>query len=188
MEAATKKMEAAQKSGDPNQQMAAAMEGLGTMLGGGKRYEPLQLDALKPMLPESAAGLPRKGQSSERGGPPGLEMAKAQSEYGDGAGKSLRLEVTDTGGAAGLMGLAGWTMTQGEKEDGQRIERTRKEGSRFVHEKISKTGGDNELSIVVGNRFMVVAQGRGVSMDELKGAVATLDLNRLESMKEVGAK
>jgi hypothetical protein len=188
MEAATKKMEAAQKSGDPNQQMAAAMEGLGTMLGGGKRYEPLQLDALKPMLPESAAGLPRKGQSSERGGPPGLEMAKVESEYGDGGGKTLRLEVTDTGGAAGLMGLAGWTMTQGEKEDGQGIERTRKEGSRFVHERISKTGGENELSVVVGNRFMVVAEGRGVSIDELKKAVASLDLNKLESMKEVGAK
>ncbi len=41
MEEVGKKMEAAQKSGDPNAQMKAAMEGLGTVLGGGKRYEPL---------------------------------------------------------------------------------------------------------------------------------------------------
>jgi uncharacterized membrane protein len=188
MEEAGKKMEAAQKSGDANQQMAAAMEGLGTMLGGGKRYEPLALDVLKPMLPESVAGMPRKGQSSERGGPQGLEMAKAQSEYGDGASKSVRLEITDTGGAAGLMGLAGWAMAQGEKENDSRIERTRKEGDRLVHEKISKTGGSNELSIILGNRFMVEAQGRGVTMDELKAVVAGLDLKRLESMKDTGAK
>jgi len=188
MEAASKKMEAAQKSGDPSQLMAAATEGLGAMLGGGKRYEPLQLDALKPMLPESLAGLPRKGQSSERGGPPGLEMAKAQSEYGDAGGRSVRVELTDTGGAAGLMGLAGWAMVQSEKEDDRRIERSRKEGGRFVHETISKTGGDHKYSVIVGNRFVVDARGRGVSIDELKGAVASLDLGKLESMKETGAK
>jgi len=188
MEEAGRKMEAAQKSGDPNAQVAAAMEGLGTMLGGGKRYEPVALDVLKPLLPESVAGLPRKGQSSERGGVPGLEMSKAESEYGDAGGKYVRLEVTDTGGAAGLMGIAGWAMVQGEKEDDRRIERTRKEGDRLVHEKISKTGGQNEFSVIVGNRFMVEAEGRGVSIDELKGAVAALDLRKLESMKESGPK
>jgi hypothetical protein len=188
IEEANQKMDAAQKSGDPNKQMAAAMEGMGTILGGGKRYEPLALDVLKPLLPETAAGLPRKGQSSERGGVPGLEMSKAQSEYGDAGGKFVRLEVTDTGGAAGLMGLAGWAMVQSEKEDGNRIERTRKEGDRFIHERISKTGGENEFSVVVGNRFMVDARGRGVSIDELKGAVASLDLKKLESMKDSGPK
>ena len=188
MEEVNQKMDAAQKSGDPNKQMAAAMEGMGTILGGGKRYEPLALDVLKPLLPETAAGLPRKGQSSERGGVPGLEMSKAQSEYGDAGGKFVRLEVTDTGGAAGLMGLAGWAMVQSEKEDGNRIERTRKEGDRFVHERISKTGGENEFSVIVGNRFMVDARGRGVSIDELKGAVASLDLKKLESMKDSGPK
>jgi len=188
IEEAGRKMEAAQKSGDPNAQVAAAMEGLGTMLGGGKRYEPVALDVLKPLLPESVAGLPRKGQSSERGGVPGLEMSKAESEYGDAGGKYVRLEVTDTGGAAGLMGIAGWAMVQGEKEDDRRIERTRKEGDRLVHEKISKTGGQNEFSVIVGNRFMVEAEGRGVSIDELKGAVAALDLRKLESMKESGPK
>jgi hypothetical protein len=115
-------------------------------------------------------------------------MAKAQSEYGDAGGRSVRVELTDTGGAAGLMGLAGWAMVQSEKEDDRRIERSRKEGGRFVHETISKTGGDNKYSVIVGNRFVVDARGRGVSIDELKGAVASLDLNRLESMKEVGAK
>lgn len=188
MEAVNKKMEEAQKSGDPNKQMAAAMEGVGTVLGGGKRYEPVAIDMLKPLLPESVGGLPRKGQNSERGGVPGLEMSKAQSEYSDGAGKSVTLEVTDTGGAAGLMGLAGWAMVQSEKENDRGIERTRKEGDRFVHERISKTGGSHEFSVIVGSRFIVNARGSGMSFDEVKGAAGAVNLAKLESMKDAGPK
>jgi len=187
MEEVNKKMEAAEKSGDQQAQMKAAMEGLGTVFGGGKRYEPVQLDALKPLVPESLGGLARKGQSSERGGIPGLAMSKVQGEYGDGQSKSIHLEITDTGGAAGLMGMAGWMGVQGEKENDSGIERTRKEGDRLVHEKISKTGGQNEFSVVIGNRFIVEAKGRGVSIDELKSAVASIGLGKLESMKEAGA-
>ena len=189
MEAASKKMEAAQKSGDPGKQVAAAMEGLGTVLGGGKRYEPVAVDTLKPLLPETVAGLRKTGSSAERGGMPGLEMARAETEYGDeGGGKRLKLEVVDTGGAGGLMGIAGWAMVQGDKEDANGIERTRKEGSRLVHERISKTGGENEFTVVVGNRFVVSAEGRGVTIDDLRKAANAVDLGRLESMKEQGAK
>ena len=85
MEEVGKKMEAAQKSGDPNAQMKAAMEGLGTVLGGGKRYEPVALDVLKPIAPESFAGLPRKGRVRSAAGIAGLEMSKVESEYGDDA-------------------------------------------------------------------------------------------------------
>lgn len=187
MDEVNKKMEAAQKSGDPNAQMQAAMQGLGTVLGGGKRYEPLPLDALKPLTPESLGGLPRKKQSSERGGIAGLEISKVEAQYGEGA-KNIRIEITDTGGAAGLMGLAGWLNVQGEKENDQMVERTRKDGDRLVHEKISKTGGENEFTVVIGNRFIVEARGHGVSIDQLKSAVGALDTGKLESMKEAGAK
>ncbi len=183
-----RKMEAAQKSGDQQAQMKAAMEGLGAVLGGGKRYEPLALDSLKPFAPESLGGLARTAHNSERGGMAGLEIAKVEADYGDGAQKSIRLEIVDTGGAAGLMGLAGWANLQGEKENQRSIERTRKEGDRLVHEKISKTGGANEVAMVLGNRFIVEAKGRGMTFDELKSALASLNLGKLEAMKEMGAK
>ena len=187
MEEAGKKMEAAQKSGDPNAQMKAAMETMGTVLGGGKRFEPVAIDQLKPFTPESFAGLPRKSQSAEKGGPAGLQVSKAEAHYGDGAGKSVSLEVTDTGGAAGLMGLAGWMNVQGEKETDSYVEHTRKEGSRMVHERVSKHGGENELTLVLGDRFIVEARGQGVSIDAIKSAVGSLDLAKLESMRDAGA-
>ncbi len=188
MEAVGRKMEAAQQSGDPNAQMKAAMEGLGTMLGGGKRFEPVSLDQLKPLVPESFAGLPRTEQGSERGGPAGLQMAKAEARYGDGAGRRVELVVTDTGGAGGLLGLAGWMNVQGERERNGRVERTRREGDRTIHEEISKGGsGANEFTVVLGDRFIVSAKGRGVAFEDLKSGVASLDLGRLESMKNAGA-
>ena len=68
MEEAGRKMEAAQKSGDPNRQMQAATEGLGAVLGGGKRFEPVGIEVLKPLVPEKFAGLPRTSQSAEKRG------------------------------------------------------------------------------------------------------------------------
>ena len=183
---ANRKMEAAQKSGDTKAQMAAATELVGAALGGGKRFEPVGIEVLKPLVPEKFAGLPRTSQGAEKGGMAGLQISKAEARYGDGSGQEVELEVTDTGGASGLMGLAGWMNVQGEREDGSRIERTRKEGSRMVHEEVSKTGGDNEYTVVLADRFIVSARGQGVAIDSLRSAVGSLDLAKLESMKGAG--
>ena len=183
MEEANKRMEAAQKSGDQKQQMEAAMGALGTALSGGKGVEPVQLDALKPILPATFASLPQKSTSSDRSGVPGLMVAKAEASYGDSSGKSVDLEVVDTGGAAGLMGLASWMGIQGEHEDANRREVTRKDGNRLVHEEVSKTGGRNKFSVVLADRFVVSAEGRGVDIDTLKSGVASLDLGKIESLK-----
>jgi hypothetical protein len=183
MEEANKKMEAAQKSGDQKAQMEAAMGALGTALSGGKGVEPVQLDALKPILPATFAGLPQKSTSSERSGVPGLMVAKAQASYGDDSGKNVNVEVVDTGGAAGLMGLASWMGIQGEREDANHREVTRKEGDRLVHEEVSKTGGRNKLSVVLADRFVVSAEGRGVDINALKSGVAALDLGKVAALK-----
>ena len=183
MEEAGKKMEAAEKSGDPNKQMEAALGALGTALSGGKGVEPVQLDQIKPFVPESFAGLPRTSTRSERSGAAGFMVAKAEGSYGDASGKRVDLEVVDTGGMAGLMGLASWAGIQGEKETDDRLERTRKEGNRMVHEEVSKRGGRNKFALVLADRFVVSARGDGVDINTLKSAVASLDLGKLESLK-----
>jgi hypothetical protein len=185
MEEANRKMEAAQKGGDAGQQMEAAMGALGTVLSGGKAVEPLQLDALKPYAPETFAGLPRTGQSSDRSGVAGLMVAKVDSDYGDGSGKRVRLEVMDTGGAAGLMSIAGWAAAGvgSEREDDSHKERFLREGDRVIHEEVSKRGGSNTYTVVLNRRFVVEAKGTGVDLGALKGGVASLDLAKLESLK-----
>ena len=186
LEQSAKKMEEAAKKGDANGQMSAALEGLGSLLGGGRRVEPLELDQLKVFLPDTFGGLNRSSNRAERKGLGGVMVSSAQSRYGEGD-RAIDLEVVDSGGMSGLLGFASWASAMEEKQDDDGYERTRKVDGRLVHEKASKRG-PNEFAVVLGNRFMVTATGHGVPIDELKSAVGTLDLARLESLKDVGAK
>jgi Yip1-like protein len=185
LETSNKKMEAAQKSGDPNAQAAAAMESLGTLLGGGKRVDPIGIDQIKPFVPETFAGLARKSSNAEKNGMAGLMVTKAEATFGDGADKSVTLEITDTGGVSGMLGFASWMNMAEEKDNDSYSERTRKENGRIIHEKMSKRGGENEFGIVLGDRFVVGAKGN-VPFDQLRAAVGQLDLGRLEAMKGAG--
>ena len=186
LEENNKKMEAARKSGDSAGQMKAAMESLGTILGGGKRVDPMEVDQLKPFVPDTFAGLPRRSSNVRKNGIAGLMVSKAEATFGDGAGKNVRLEISDTGGVSGLVGLAGWVGVQGEKEDDYGTERTQKVNGRLVHEKTSKGTGSNEYGIVLGDRFIISASGTGLDLNQLKAGVSSLDLGKLESMKNTG--
>lgn len=184
MEEANRRVEEAQKSGDPNKQMEAALGALGTALSGGKGVDPVQVDQLKPLVPETFAGLPRTDLRTDRSGVKGLMVAKAAATYRDADGKKrVELEVTDSGGAAGLMGLAAWMGVQGEHEDSQRREVTRTDGDRLVHEEVDKHGGRSEYTVVLGKRFIVSATGHGVDIGALQSGVGAVDLGRLASLK-----
>jgi hypothetical protein len=187
LDQSAKKMEAAQKSGDPNAQVNAAMEGLGALFGGGRRVDPMEIEQLKTFVPDTLAGMPKTSNRAEKTGMAGLMVSTAGARYGDGE-KTIELEVVDTGGVSGLVGLASWVGVMGEKEDDDGYERTHKVGDRIVHEKGSKRGGQNEIGIVLGNRFVVTAKSSSVDVNGLKTVVSSLDLAKLEAMKDVGAK
>jgi Yip1 domain len=182
MAEAGKKMEEAQKSGDQGKQTAAAMAAMGAAMGGGKGVDPVQIDQLKPFVPDSFAGLPRKDMRTERGGVQGFMTAKAEGIYNDGAGKNATLEVVDSGGASGMLGLAGWANLQSEKEDAHHKESTRKEGGRLIHERLDKNSNYGEFTIVLADRYIVTAKGN-VGLDGLKAGVGSLDLGKLEAIK-----
>jgi hypothetical protein len=177
-------MEEAQKSGDPNKQMEAAMATLGTAISGGKAVEPVQVDVLKPLLPETAAGLPKTSSSADRSGVAGITVAKAGNVYAD-QGREIQLDIVDTGGVAGLTAFAAFAAlgVQSERETESRIERTRREGNRVIHEEISKRGGPNAFTLVLADRFVITAKGKGVGIDDLKATVALMDLAKIEAIK-----
>ena len=181
------KIEAAERRGDTGTQVAAAAESLGLILGGGRRVDPIGIDELKPFVPETFLGMKRTSSNAEKNGIAGFMVSKAEATYSDGSGKNVSLAISDTGGASGLVALAGWASLQGEQENDDHYERVTKVDGRLVHEQGSKrAGGRNEFGVVLGERFVVSASGEGVELNELKSAVSNLDLAKLESMKEVG--
>ncbi len=183
VEQSAAKMDEAQKSGDAEAGVAAAMEGLGALLGGGTRVEPIGIDQLKTFVPETFAGLSRTDTSAERTGMAALMVSRAEATYSDGAGRDIELEIVDSGGVSGLVGLASWMGVRGEQEDSSGSERTYQDGGRLVHERASKTGGTNEYGIVIAERFMVSAKSSALDVNALKAAVASLDLAGLEAIK-----
>ncbi|MGO8754308.1 MAG: Yip1 family protein [Gallionellaceae bacterium] len=179
------KMEAAQKSGDVNAQAKASVAMVGTLMGGGKHVDPLSVEQIKSFIPDAFAGLAKKSMNAERSGMAGIMVSKAEASYGDNSGNKVSLELSDSGGMSGLVGLAGWAGVQGEKEDQDSIERTQNVDGRLTHERISKTGGENEFDVVIANRFVVSTKGN-LDISKLKGAVSGIDLNRLEGLKDSG--
>jgi len=186
MEAAGKQMDEAKKSGDANAQNEALGKIMGAALGGGDQVEALAPDVLKPFVPETLGGLKRTSFSSERNGAMGMQISEAHATYSDGANRSLQLEVTDTGSAKGLMSLAGWAAVQNDSETDHGYEKTYKQNGRLVHEQWDNQSHSGEYAIVLGDRFTVKVTGNVDSIDQLKGAVGSLNLGGLEALKNQG--
>ena len=188
MEAAGKKLDEAQKSGDADAQGKALGAVIGAAMGGGDQVEALAPDMLKPFVPDTLAGLPRTDFSAEKNGAMGMQVSTANATYADNAGRSLQLEVTDMGSAKGLMAMAGWAALQQERETATGYEKTYKQDGRLVHEEWDNRDKHGEFSVVLGDRFTVKLSGTADSIDQLKGAVGALNLAGLEALKAQGVK
>lgn len=187
MEAASKQVEASAEANQGAPSAAAIGALVGAAVGGNTGVAALPVDQLKAYLPETLGGLPRTGLSAERNAAMGFEVAEASADYGDGAGRNLRLQINDTGGAQGMLALAAWANVESEREWGGGYERNYRAGGRMVHERWD--GGSGEYSVIVGNRFSVEISGQAASMDELKAALASgVNLAGLETTAAAQAK
>jgi Yip1 domain len=189
LESAGKNLEKAEKDGklkDPSQAMGQVMGAL-SGAGAGTTIEALSVETLKTFVPEALAGLPRQSISAERNAAMGMQVAVARARYGDDS-HGMKLEVTDTGGAAGFMALAGWANIERTSEEGTRTEHVGQEGDRLVKEVWDSAAKSGEYTVVIGKRFIVDVQGGAGSLADLKSAAASVDLARLESLKNEGVK
>lgn len=190
MEAQTKKMEAAQKSGDSQAQADAAAAMVGSLLGGGDQVEALAPDALKPFLPDRLGGFKRDSISVERNGAMGVQVSTGHASYRDASDNQINLEITDMGGAKGIMALAGFANVETDRQTETGYEKTYKQDGRLVSERWDNSSRNGEFSIVLGDRFAVKVSGYGNSLDMsmLKAALGSLDLAGLEGLKNQGVK
>jgi len=163
LEAASKKMEAAAKRAQSGE------------------LKPVDAEVLKAMLPAAAAGFTRGEVSTSSSSVGDLGGATAEGVYTRGGAK-LTLSVTDIGAAGALSSLAGAFNVQSSEEKDGRVEKVGKVDGRMTMESYDKASQHGEYSVLVGDRFMVKAEGDGVGAGDLKTAVAALGLPQLEKL------
>jgi hypothetical protein len=184
---ASKQVDAAQKSGDPGAQANAVGQMIGAAVGSGGKVESLAPDQIKPFVPDTLQGLKRTQLSVDRSGALGVQVSKATATYSDDGQRRLNLQITDTGSLKGLVGFAsGWAGVEKDTETDTGYDKTYKSGGQLVHEKWDTRGNSGEYGVVVGDRFSVDVSGSAASIDELKAAVASIDLAGLEALKNQG--
>jgi hypothetical protein len=188
VEAASKKLEEAQKSGDQAAQEEALKTMMGAAFSGGQQVESLAPERLKAFVPDELAGLSRSSIASERNAAMGIQISQANATYADDSGRELRLEITDAGTAKGLLGFAGWAGMEGEREENGRYEKTFREDGKLIHEEWDSNDSTGAYSVVVGDRFTVKVEGAAGSVRELRDAVEALDLDALADLRTEGVK
>ena len=159
LESAGRELEKAEKEGKLNGSLPGHGTGDGRPFRGGRWHDdrsPVRRDA-EVLYAGELAGLPRQSISAERNAAMGMQVASARARYGEGDG--LRLEITDTGGAAGFMALADWANIESSSEEGTRTERVGTEGDRLVKEIWDSASKSGEYTVVLGKRFIVEVEG-----------------------------
>jgi hypothetical protein len=181
LEGASKNLEQANNSNDPD----AAAKALGGLFGavlGGSGGESLPPDQLRGVVPERLAGLGRTNISVERNAALGIQISQAEATYSDGSGKEVDLEIMDMGGSAGLMAVAAWAGIEQDRQTSTGYEKTYRANNRVMHEIWDNDSKHGELSIITGNRFVVTVKGNAPNMDALKLAATGVDLAALDRM------
>lgn len=185
LEAATKQIESSGKAADPAAAGKAVAEALGAMAAATGGREPLPAELLKAALPESIGDMKRSSFESQGGAAMGIKGSTVRAEYGSGD-RTVKLEIMDVGGLAGLMAMAGWMNITGEKENDREVERIYKSGKRTIKEHLSKSDGRAGYTVVLENGVIVEGSGRGVDLAGMKKIVEGLNLGALETAKGKG--
>jgi len=143
---------------------------------------PVASGALQGLLPGSIGGMPRTQASSTGTSVGGMGAATATGVYTRGDAR-ISLTVADMAGAGGaMMGMAGALNIQHEEQNGTRYERVRTVDGRMTTESYDSAARSGQYAVVVGDRFAITAEGSGVGMGDLQGAVRAVDLRRLEGL------
>jgi hypothetical protein len=171
--------QAAQQAEAAGKAMQAQANGQPAPAGG---VQAIPADTLKAMLPQSLpAGFARTEVSASSGGAAGISGSNAQGVYTRGDGR-ITLEVTDMAAVGALASMATAFNVQSDRETATGYDKVTNVNGRMTEEEFDNQGKSGKYSVLVANRFVVDAEGSGVGIDDLKGAVASIDLNRLQSL------
>jgi len=186
MEEAAKQMEKSMSEG--SESMGEAMKKLGEAMSGGEKVEPVSFRELKKLLPESLPGLKREDAGGEKTSAMGIKVSEAHATYRSDDGKRIEIKITDFGSLRGTMAMAtfAWMMADFERETEDGYEKTTSYKGHKAMEEYNSKSKKGEIQVIVGKRFMVEVEGWNVDMDDVKGALKKIDIDKLDAMKNEG--
>ena len=159
-------------------QMQAATSGQ-TVNGAVKAVPP---EVLKGLLPAALpSGYSRTDVSSEGSAVGGMSNSHASGTYVRGDGH-ITLQVSDLAAAGALAGMAGALNVESSRQTSTGYEKVGKVDGRLTTEQFDTQAKSGKYSVIVANRFVVEANGSGVGMDDLKGAVSSVAIGQLEGL------
>jgi hypothetical protein len=142
-------------------------------------------EILKGLLPANVAGYARSEVSSSSGGVGGMSGSQAEASYVKGDA-SFRLTITDLGAAGALGAMANAFNVRSSSESNGKYEKMGKVDGRMTTETYDRNTGHGEFQVLAGDRFTIAAEGSGVSINDLKAAVAAVNPARLEGLAKKG--
>jgi len=150
--------------------------------GEGKNKEVVDWRKLRDLLPSKIDGIARTDESGETAGAMGFNISQTEGIYEKGD-RRIELQIVDTGGLSGLISTsAAWASVTIDKEDRYGFERTTEIDGYKAFEKYDKGSDSAEISVLVGSRFIVTLNGKGVNIKELRNALDDIGLKKLERL------
>jgi len=150
---------------------------------GAEELKPITPADLKELLPfDLPGGFKRTETSSSETGMEGMNMATASGVYVSGD-KTITLNISDMGAAGAIAGLtSAFGASTSEEKDGVSRKMSTIDG-RMVTEEYDINRNTGMYGLVAADRVMVKADGsNGADMDDLKNAVESVDLSRVETL------
>jgi hypothetical protein len=117
----------------------------------------------------------------------GVKTSTAEGDYQDANGGHVKVKITDVSAVSGLMDMASGMVGATHSESSTGYEKDVTVSGRSLHEKYDNPSQSGEVGTVVAKRFAVDVSGEKVNMDSLVSDLGSVDLSKLEAMKDVGA-
>lgn len=157
------------KVAEASKQIGAAAHG---------QRSPLAPGAIQALLPANIGGYQRTALESTAMGNMG---SQAEGTYTSGD-RSFTLKIADMNALGAIAGIGAAMGIEENREDANGYERTGTVDGHMQSEKWNRADSRGSFGTMVGNRFLIEAEGTASSIDELKSAVAAVDQSQLAAL------
>jgi len=162
------------------QEFAKAMEQM-QQSPDGKAYEPVSFKQLQGFFPDISGWEKEKPTGESMTAP--VKFSQAETAYTQGDAR-IEVKIVDTAMSKMLtMPYQMFLMAGYQKETDTGYEKAAKVGGNPGWEKWDSEAKRAELGVIVGQRFLVTAEGSGTDVKTVQGVIGKMDLGKLAGLK-----